>query len=121
MIYEGGDQFAADLIGAEEVPPVTTDVSASVQLTLNSDGSLSYELRATGPIQNATASHIHLGARAQNGPVVLFFFAPSSPQNFQAGDLIASGTAHDADVIARPGFTNTIANLVERIRALCNY
>ena len=83
---------------------------------MNSDGSLSYELRATGPIQNATAAHIHLGARTQNGPVVLFLFGPSAGQNFQAGDLISSGTADDSDVIARPGFTPTIANLVERMR-----
>jgi len=116
MVYEGGDHFAANLTGAEEVPAVQTDAGATVQLSFNSDGSLSYELRATGPIQNATASHIHLGARGQNGPVVLFFFASATPQNFQAGDLIASGTAHDADVIARPGFTPTISNLVERIR-----
>src|SRR5204863_9977454 len=53
MVFEGGDHFRAVLTGAEEVPPVTTDASALVLLKLNSDGSLSYELRATGPIQNA--------------------------------------------------------------------
>jgi hypothetical protein len=116
MVYEGGDHFAANLTGSEEVPAVTTDAGAQATFVFNPDGSLSYELRATGPIQNATASHIHLGARAQNGPVVLFLFGPSTGQNFQAGDLIASGTAHDADVIARPGFTPTISNLVARIR-----
>jgi len=116
MVFEGGDRFGATLTGAEEVPAEMTDASALAQFVLNSDGSLSYELRATGPIQNATASHIHLGARTQNGPVVLFLYAPSSAQNFQAGDLIASGTAHDADVIARPGFTPAISNLVERMR-----
>jgi glucose/arabinose dehydrogenase len=116
MIFEGGDKFGASLRGVEEVPSVTTDAGASVQLSYNSDGSLSYELRATAVISNATASHIHLGARAQNGPVVLFFFNPGAPQTFQPGDLIASGVAHDSDVIARPGFTPTISNLVERIR-----
>jgi len=116
MVFEGGDHFRADLTGAEEVPPVTTAASAVALLTFNSDGSLSYELRATGPIQNVLFSHIHLGARAQNGPIALFLFEPASPQNFNAGDLIASGTVHDSDVIARPGFTPTISNLVERMR-----
>jgi len=116
MVFEGGDRFGALLTGAEEVPAETTDASALAQFILNPDGSLSYELRAAGPIQNATASHIHLGARTQNGPVVLFLFAPPSAQSFQTGDLIASGTAHDTDVIARPGFTPTISNLVERLR-----
>jgi aldose sugar dehydrogenase len=116
MVFEGGNQFAATLTGAEEVPPVTTDAGAVAHFVLNSDGSLSYELRATGPIENATASHIHLGARNQNGPVVLFLYGPSPGQNFRAGDLIASGTVHDSDVIARPSFVPTIANLAERMR-----
>ena len=116
MVFEGGDEFGATLTGAEEVPAVVTDAGAVAQFALNSDGSLSYELRATGPIQNATAAHIHLGARTQNGPVVLFLFGPSAGQNFQAGDLISSGTADDTDVIARPDFTPTIANLAERMR-----
>lgn len=116
MVYEGGDQFGASLTGAEEVPPLETTGGAVVQLVLNADGSLSYELRATGPIQNATAAHVHLGARAQNGPVVLFLFGSSAGQNFAAGDLIASGTVNDTNVIARPGFAPTIANLVARMR-----
>jgi aldose sugar dehydrogenase len=116
MVFEGGDQFRADITGAEEVPPVTTAASALALMRFDSDGALSYELRATGPIQNATAAHIHLGARTQNGPVVLFLFSSSSPQNFNAGDLIGSGTAHDSDVIGRPGFTPTISNLVQRMR-----
>jgi glucose/arabinose dehydrogenase len=115
-VFEGGDEFGAALVGREEVPPVITDARAAAHFVLNPDGSLSYELRATGPIQDAVASHIHLGAYTQNGPVVLFLFSSSSPQDFQAGDLIASGTAHDSDVIARAGFTPTISNLVARMR-----
>jgi hypothetical protein len=105
------------LDGSEEVPPVTTDAGAIVHFVLNGDGTLSYELRATGPIENATQAHIHLGGHGQNGPVVLFLL-PFNPagQDYQAGDLIASGTADDSDVIARPGFTPTIANLVSRMR-----
>jgi glucose/arabinose dehydrogenase len=116
MVFEGGDAFGARLVGAHEVPPVTTDAGAVAMFQLNPDGSLSYELRATGPIQNATAAHIHLGARAQNGPVVLFLFGPSPGQNFQAGDLISSGTARDSDVRPQPRFTPTIADLAERMR-----
>ena len=116
MVFEGGDEFGATLTGKEEVPAVSTDASAAARFVLNSDGTLSYQLRATGPIQNAMASHVHLGARTQNGPVVLFLFAAATPTSFQAGDLIASGTVGDSAVIARTGFTPTIANLVERMR-----
>src|SRR5262245_20488435 len=86
-VFEGGDEFGAAMSGNEEVPTVTTDARAAAQFTLNPDGTLSYELRATGPIQNAMVAHIHLGARTQNGPVVLFLYGPTTGQNFQAGDL----------------------------------
>src|ERR1051326_7215722 len=116
MVFEGGDPFAAALGGGQEVPPVMTSAGAMAQFVLNADGSLAYELRATGPIQNATASHIHLGARAQNGPVVAFLFHPASSQNFESGNLIARGTIHDSDIIPQPGFSGTVSNLVERMR-----
>lgn len=115
-VFEGGDEFVAGLVGSQEVPPVTTAGAAGAEFVLNPNGTISYELRAVGPIQNATASHIHLGARAQNGPVVAFLFESSTPTNFQAGDLISSGTLSDSNVIARPGFTPSISNLVQRMR-----
>jgi glucose/arabinose dehydrogenase len=115
MVYDGGDKFGALLSGAEENPAVATSAGAAVKLSL-SNGVLHYELRATGPIQQATAAHIHLGAYTQNGPVVAFLFSSATPRDFAAGDLIAQGMLQDANVIARPGFTGTLANLVERIR-----
>jgi glucose/arabinose dehydrogenase len=116
-VFEGGDRFGAVLTGREEVPPVETQARALASFQLNPDGTLSFELRATGPIENVTQAHIHLGAYQQNGPVVLFLYGPSAPQSFVAGDLISRGTASDADVIARPpGFTPSISNLVERMR-----
>jgi hypothetical protein len=116
VVYEGGNAFGTTLTGRQEVPVAVTDASATLQIALNANGTLTYELRATGPIVNATAAHIHLGGPRQNGPVVLFLFSASAPQNFQAGDVIGSGTVDDTDVIARPGFVPSIANLVDRIR-----
>lgn len=117
MVYDGGDEFQSVMTGREEVPPVSTSASALANFVLNPNGTLSYELRATAPIQDVTQAHIHLGGRGQNGPVVLFLFGfVSGGQDFQAGDLISSGTVSDANVIARPGFTPTIANLVNRMR-----
>jgi glucose/arabinose dehydrogenase len=115
-VYEGGNRFGARMVGSQEVPPVTTDSRAVARFALNQDGTLSYELRATGPITNATQAHIHLGARTQNGPVVAFLLGMTPGTNFESGDLIASGTLTDADVIGQPGFTATITNLVERMR-----
>lgn len=117
MVYDGGDAFGAILVGDEEVPPVATSASAVAHFVLNADGTLSYELRATGPIQGATQAHIHLGAHGQNGPVVAFLFGlDPAGQNFVAGDLIGSGVIADANVIARPLFTPSVENLVQRMR-----
>jgi glucose/arabinose dehydrogenase len=116
-VFEGGDEFRAIMTGAGENPPVETEASGVAEFKLNADGTLSYELRATGPIMGAVQAHIHLGARNVNGPVVAFLFGPfPEGRDFEAGDVISSGTITDANVIARPGFTPTVANLVERLR-----
>jgi glucose/arabinose dehydrogenase len=116
MVFEGGDEFGAVLTGAEEVPPVSSEAGALALFELNDDGTLSFELRALRPIQNATAAHIHLGASGQNGPVALFLYGPTAGEDFATGDLIASGTVNDTNVIVRPGFTPSVANLAERVR-----
>jgi glucose/arabinose dehydrogenase len=115
MVYDGGNEFATILSGAEENPAVASSARAVARLTLNSNGTVNFQLWATTAIHQATASHIHLGAFTQNGPVVAFFFA-SAAQDFKAGDLIAQGTLTDGSVIGKPGFTPSIASLVERIR-----
>jgi glucose/arabinose dehydrogenase len=116
MVYDGGDEFAAELTGGAEVPAVATEASAFAKLELQSDGSLSYSLWAGQAIRQVTAAHIHLGGYGQNGPVAAFLFSTATPQDFQAGQLIASGSLTDAAVIARPGFEPTIASLAERLR-----
>jgi glucose/arabinose dehydrogenase len=115
-VFEGGNHFAARLTGSREVPPVDTEGGAFARFALNRDGTLSYALWATGPIQDAIAAHIHLGAHQQNGPIVAFLFEASPGQSFERGDLIARGILEDTNVIAQPGFTNTIDALVARMR-----
>ena len=116
-VFDGGKVFRATMTGREEVPPVTTDGSASAVFRLRNDGSIEYELRATGPLEGVTQAHIHLGAYIQNGPVVAFLL-PLNPAgtNFERGDLIARGTLVDSNVIARTNFAPSISNLVQRMR-----
>lgn len=116
MVFEGGDEFGAELTGAEENPPVTTSARAVTRLKLQSDSTLEFELWAAAPIQQVTAAHVHLGGFLQNGPVVAFLYSGATPRNFAAGELIARGTINDAAVLARPGFVPSVANLVERMR-----
>ncbi len=116
MVYDGGDQFAAELTGAEEVPPVATDASALATFVLNADGTLSYQLVATGPISQARVAHIHLGGRGQNGPTTVFLYGPTDGEDFEEGDIIAEGVITDTDVISRGPFQGGISNLVWRMR-----
>ena len=117
MVFEGGDEFGAELTGRQEVPPVTTEASALAEFALNDDGTISYRLWAAGPIMDAVQAHIHVGGRGQNGPVVAFLYGPTSGENFEEGDLISAGTITETDVIPRPpGFTGGLSNLVARMR-----
>lgn len=57
------------LQGSQEVPPVTTSATGSGTITIRPDGSVSGSVTTTGI--NATAAHIHQGARGANGPVIV--------------------------------------------------
>jgi len=116
-VFDDGKAFRATLTGREEVPPVTTAGSASAVFRLKDDGSIAFELRATGPLVGVVQAHIHLGGYIQNGPVVAFLLpVHSEGTNFARGDLIAKGSLVDSNVIARPGFEPSISNLVQRLR-----
>jgi glucose/arabinose dehydrogenase len=115
-VFEGGDEFGALLRGNNEVPAVQTASRAFATFDLKKNGRLEFELRASGPITNATQAHIHLGAQGQNGPVVAFLFGLGTGSNFERGDLIGRGTLYDSNIIARPGFIPSVSNLVARMR-----
>jgi len=57
------------LSGAMEVPPVETKASGAGTITINPDMTVSGMVTTTG--LDATAAHIHLGAKGKNGPVAV--------------------------------------------------
>jgi hypothetical protein len=59
------------LLGANEVPPVTTTASGSGTVTIKSDGSVAAHIMVSG--MTATAAHIHEAAAGTNGPVIVPF------------------------------------------------
>lgn len=60
---------AAQLSGAQEVPPVKTEASGQSTIKIAADKSVSGMLLVSRI--NATAAHIHEGAKGTNGPVIL--------------------------------------------------
>jgi hypothetical protein len=88
-------EFAANLTGQQEVPPVDTQASGQAIFVVDmpKNETTDYYLNATG-IQGATQGHIHSGAQGENGPIVVTLFQFESPQNnvtqngnFSSGDL----------------------------------
>jgi hypothetical protein len=59
------------LLGANEVPPVTTTASGSGTVTIKQDRSVAVHIMVTG--MTATAAHIHEAAAGANGPVIVPF------------------------------------------------
>jgi hypothetical protein len=68
------------LKGSEEVPPVQTEAIGIAEFTQTGLEYRTYSVNATN-IQGAAAGHIHLGAKGENGPVVVTLFKYDTPIN----------------------------------------
>jgi len=61
--------MAVTLAGDQEVPPVTTSASGTRTISVAADKAVSGSIMIKGV--NATAAHIHEGAKGKNGPVII--------------------------------------------------
>lgn len=68
-IAESAEAIKVTLSGDQQVPPVSTSASGSGTIAVSSDQSVSGTVTVSG--MEATAAHIHDGARGQNGPVII--------------------------------------------------
>ena len=64
-----GGMSGATLSGSQEVPPVTTQASGASTIAVAPDKSVTGAVTTTGIV--ATAAHIHMAAKGQNGPVIV--------------------------------------------------
>ena len=83
--------ITVNLTGSEEVPPVQTEATGIAEFTPMGMDSIAYSINATN-IEGATAGHVHLGAKGENGPVVVTLFKYDTPVNevSEKGSIIAN-------------------------------
>lgn len=65
----GSGAIEVMLSGAEEVPPAHTPGKGSGSFRVAADGTVTGSVSTDGV--KGTAAHIHMGARGQNGPVIV--------------------------------------------------
>src|SRR5262245_55804683 len=97
-----GPKFRAKLIGAEEVPVVSTQAAGRFDARLEDDGSLSYVLSYEGlEGGNTLFAHIHLGQFSVNGGVMTFLCGGGTkPTPCPNTSGTVEGTITAADILA---------------------
>jgi hypothetical protein len=115
-------KLRATLVGAEEVPVVSTQATGEFELRIESDGSVSYKLSYEGlEGGNTLFAHIHLGQTSVNGGVMTFLCgggtkptACPSPSGTVEGSIAAS------DILGLATQQIPAAGFDEFVRALRN-
>jgi hypothetical protein len=115
----GGHHFtAAALKGDHEVPPNDSKGSGVAQFQLSDDGTSMHYKLVVANTENITQSHIHIGPRGANGPVVVFLYGFNAAGTSENG-VLSEGDFTAANLIARPaiGFGATMPELVAALRS----
>ncbi len=90
--------FVTPLSGLEEVPIRVTDASGQALFKVIDGGeAISYRL-IVEDISNVVASHIHLGPRGVNAPVVAFLFGSVPPGGGPVEGILAEGIITKANL-----------------------
>lgn len=91
--------FVAHLSAGEEVPSNASLGQGQAIFHVSPDGrSVDYSLIVAN-IENAVASHIHLGTFGVNGPVVVFLFGPAPAGEGRTDGVLARGTFTAANLV----------------------
>ncbi len=67
-------KFVAALVGANEVPAVTTTAAGSIELIQEDSVNILYTLSTSARLDSLTMAHVHAAAAGSNGPIMTWFF-----------------------------------------------
>jgi CHRD domain len=91
--------FQADLTGAQEVPPVTTEMQGELTLRFNEEFTeAKFRLNVDDGVA-VTMAHLHCAPVGVNGPVVAFLFG-NVPGGFDVDGRLAKFTLTNANISA---------------------
>ncbi len=123
--------WSVHLTGDQEVPPpgviIDTQAQGQASFHLSKDGEqLRYKLNVAN-IENVFMAHIHCGPPTLNGPIAVWLYPDTDPEQGPLGQgridgRIAAGVITDANVrplqssTACPGGTSDLKDVLEHIR-----
>jgi CHRD domain len=118
--------WSTHMNGSMEVPIRDTQGEGQAIFQLSKDGdSIDYKLIASN-IDNVFMAHIHREAPGVNGPIVVWLYPSTTPQNpatlpkgtGRTDGVLAEGTFTDADVLDLPGGVSySFAQLLDDMRS----
>jgi hypothetical protein len=121
-----GVKLRTKLVGAQEVPVVSTQASGDFEARIDSDGSVSFKLSYEGlEGGNVLFAHIHLGQRNVNGGIMAFLCnnTPNGPvpRPCPGPSGTVEGTITATDILALTnGQQVSVGGFDEFVRALRN-
>lgn len=84
--------FMATISSREEVPTNASTATGQAMFEVAADGSSIRYSVTVNNLQNLVMGHIHVGARGENGPVVVPLFPPAQPGGGQRSGTVGEGT-----------------------------
>ena len=123
--------FTAKLTGFQETGAVVSAGTGSARITINNDGTISYELSFSGlEGGNVLVAHIHVGQKNVSGGVAIFFCGGGNSAATQAAcpqQGTVSGTWSASDVVGPkaqgvdPADPTRLSRVIEAIKAGRSY
>ena len=125
VLADNERNLRADLSGYQEVPTLSSSGTAHFEARIDKgEAAVDWQLSYADTESLITQSHIHLGATATNGPIIVFLCSnlgngPAGTQTCPAAPATISGTFTAADVGAGgAGVGLEAGNLAELITAI---
>jgi hypothetical protein len=111
---EGATTFAASLSGFNEVPPILTNGSGTLHVTIHRNNTLTFTETFSNLTSPVTQSHFHFAQRGVNGGVFLFICTnlgngPAGTPACPAGGGSVTRTVGAADIVGGAAAQNLAA------------